>query len=436
MRTKMILGTLVLMVLSLVSVAAFGLQVPDGYTVETFASGFVSLHGIVVDVSDNLFVCDTGVVGADPSGNPADASIIKISPSGDIATIVDGYSADFLGITVGSSGDLFVSHAVNGPDEILRVSPDGSSITTFASLGYATPRDLAFDSFGNLFVGENDTGDIKKITPDGQVSRFVNVSTGYHMSCCFGQGLSFDVSDNLFISRYVDGDIIKITPDGVVSTFISGLSSPQGIAFDSSGNLFVAETGAGNILKIAPTGDVSTFASGLSWPRDLAFDSANNLFVIEGGTTILKISPHYQIEIPFAAFTLTKAKVDFKDESNNDKFEVKGEFTLGEGNNGIDPVSEDVVVTVGTSTLTIPAGSFTEKSLGKFEFEGTIDGAKVEMEIKTVEVDVFVFKVEAEDIDLTGTANPVNIYLLIGNDYGDDEVRLDGELKFELEEEE
>ena len=47
----------------------------------------------------------------------------------------------------------------------------------------------------------------------------------------------------------------------------------------------------------------------------------------------------------------------------DDRFKVRGELTLAATSNGIDLLNEEVMVTVGTSTITISAGSFTEKGM-------------------------------------------------------------------------
>ena len=138
----------------------------------------------------------------------------------------------------------------------------------------------------------------------------------------------------------------------------------------------------------------------------------------------------------FADFTVNKAEIKFKTASAvNDRLSVKGTVTLDENSDGIDPAGQGVVVRVGTSAITIPAGSFTEKRSGKFKFKGPINGADVKMEIKQIYTDTFRFKVEAKGIDLTGTPNPLGIGLAIGNDSGTAMIRLKGKLKFKAERE-
>lgn len=127
---------------------------------------------------------------------------------------------------------------------------------------------------------------------------------------------------------------------------------------------------------------------------------------------------------PFTAFTIGKTELEFGPTPGNDEFELMGGFTLTADNDGIDPVTENVVVTVGTSIVTIPAGSFTEDD-GKFVFKTEL----VEMELTGS--GPYRFKIEADGIDLSDTPNPLDISLVVGNDGGTATVRLAGELKFE-----
>jgi sugar lactone lactonase YvrE len=164
--------------------------------------------------------------------------------------------------------------AVGG--KIDEITPEGVQ-STFASGLDALGR-LAFDSAGNLFVGDfNDgspgSGSILKFTPDGIRSTFALGLNGPY-------GLAFDKAGNLFVADY-GGNILKFSPDGIRSTFALGLNRPYGLSFDQAGNLFVADGSA--IYKYTPEGVRSTFASGLFDPLALAFDSRGNLFVADGG---------------------------------------------------------------------------------------------------------------------------------------------------------
>jgi len=66
------------------------------------------------------------------------------------------------------------------PDAILKFTPDGMG-SPFAT-GLNSPRGLAFDRGGNLFVAEirqDGPGDILKFTPDGNMTVFASgISSG------------------------------------------------------------------------------------------------------------------------------------------------------------------------------------------------------------------------------------------------------------------
>ncbi len=131
-----------------------------------------------------------------------------------------------------------------------------------------------------------------------------------------------------------------------------------------------------------------------------------------------------------ATINLKEVKIKFKDKPNNDKFKIEGGFTLGKGNNGIDPIVEDVIVNVGSSSIVIAAPySFEEEKAGVFKYKGIINSTDVEMEIKTKDYVTYNFKVKVKNVDLTDTANPVDVELNVGDDTGKTNIRLKGELK-------
>jgi Tol biopolymer transport system component len=120
---------------------------------------------------------------------------------------------------------------------------------------------------------------------------------------------------------------------------------------------------------------------------------------------------------PFASFT-AKVEIKLGPDANDDKFEVKSTLTLGNGSNGIAPLTEEVRLRVGTFTTTIPAGSFMQDTKGRLKFEGVIDGVALEAVLRPLGGGLYEFKAEGENANLTGTANPVPVELKIGDDSG------------------
>jgi mucin-19 len=174
---------------------------------------------------------------------------------------------------------------------------------------------LAFDQAGNLFAGDDNNDNIKKITPEGVVSTFVVKDSleyipgqGFHIYEADPFGLTIDQSGNLCITNTGMNIIKKVTPGGGVSIFAgnfptanhyingigwsAGFFGPMGIAIDQTGNLFVADQGNKVIRKITTDSTVTTFATGFINPTGLAFDPAGNLFVTDGiALNINKVTP-------------------------------------------------------------------------------------------------------------------------------------------------
>jgi hypothetical protein len=99
-------------------------------------------------------------------------------------------------------------------------------------------------------------------------------------------------------------------------------------------------------------------------------------------------------------------------------FQLNESFTLGKNSNGINPLTENVTLQIGTFSVTIPAGSFKQIPHGKFAFEGTINGVSLQVQIVPLGNNIFTFKAEGTGVDLTGLTNPVTVVLTIGIDSG------------------
>lgn len=182
-----------------------------------------------------------------------------------------------------------------------------------AAASFDSPRGLATDTAGNLYVSEWNGGRLRKVTPAGEVS---TVATG--LGAVFGVAVGSD--GNFYVAQPNGRTILKVTPSGTVSTFAgsgvaatvngngtaAAFNTPTGVVFDRAGNLYVAEYWGHCIRKITPAGDVTTFAgsgvqgatdgpaaaASFNHPNALAIDEDGALYVADSSNArIRKIAP-------------------------------------------------------------------------------------------------------------------------------------------------
>lgn len=307
---------------------------------QSFADGtgtnarFNAPWGLAFDSAGVLYVAEAG-------GH----RIRKITPEGVVSTFAGsgtntfadgtGTSASFnqpFGIAIDSAGTVYVADTTN--QRIRKITPLGV-VSTFAGDGNAslldgsgtntrfnTPRAIAVDSTGNVYVADYANHCIRKITPGGLVSRFAGGDQGYldgtgtNARFVLPWGVAVDSAGIVYVTE-VGNRIRRISTLGVVTTlagrsqgFSNGIgtnadfNNPIGITLDSVGNIYVGEGDNHRIRKITPAGLVTTFSgSGVAgftdslnslfnFPNSVAVDSLGNLYVSDQNNhRIRKITP-------------------------------------------------------------------------------------------------------------------------------------------------
>ncbi|QJD95233.1 hypothetical protein HH214_04750 [Mucilaginibacter robiniae] len=271
---------------------------PDGL-VSTFATGFNNPAGLTFDAAGNLYVAESG-----------SHQIRKVTSTGVVSVFAGkgyqgnnngtGTGAGFnypSGIVADASGNLYVADASNYL--IRKITPAGI-VTTFAGSGtygsvdgtgtsasFSNPSSIAIDGSGNLYVADNGTRNIRKITPDGVVSTIVKsiISSGYSNAPI---SLTADAAGNLYITNTTV--VQKIASDGALTVIAGNITSSivssadgvgsaanfsyaSGITIDGLGNLYVADRYAQKIKKVNIVG--YTISSDL--PDGLTMDNTGTI---------------------------------------------------------------------------------------------------------------------------------------------------------------
>ncbi|TWI97228.1 NHL repeat-containing protein [Mucilaginibacter frigoritolerans] len=257
------------------------------------SAAFDSPTSIAIDGSGNSYVLD---------GN---RYLRKITPGGVVSTImvtvvnsstpIDYNNWQIRDITADASGNVYADAILVAPTDIIdaqeliyKITADGSaSFIAGGKIGFSNGNGAAAlfngvvgmvaDASGNLYVTDYGNREIRKITPNGDVTTFAgNINAGYPggteytdgqgTAASFNQpyGITIDKKGNLFVTDVVEERVRKITSTGLVTTIagtgayslINGpgnqatFNDPIGIAVDSNDNLYVLDYNNYVIRKI------------------------------------------------------------------------------------------------------------------------------------------------------------------------------------------
>ncbi|PWU06152.1 MAG: hypothetical protein C5B51_12970 [Terriglobia bacterium] len=285
------------------------------------------IQGVAADRFGNIYLSDTD-----------NHRVRKVSASGIITVLAGTGSAGFsgdggpaagaalnypYGLAVDLAGNVYVADLGNfrvrriGLDGIINTEAGNGKKGSAGDGGPAlnaplmTPRNLAVDAGGNLFIAEFDGHRVRKVTPDGKMSTVAGtgvagfrgdggLATGAQLG--YPAGLAVDRYGAIYIADSQNQRIRKVGPGGTIVTVLGGsaattLLTPTSLALDTAGTIYVADrsdivrayTASGTWSNVAGTGIAGFSGDGgpasaakLAAAHDLAVDTVGNLYIADG----------------------------------------------------------------------------------------------------------------------------------------------------------
>ena len=294
--------------------------------------------GAALDAAGNLYIADRD-----------NQRIRKVDAAGIITTVAGtgerGYGGDGgaavqaqlsspQGVAVDGAGNLYIADRDN--HRIRKVDTAGM-ITTAAGTGggifggyggdggaairaqLKSPRGVAADGAGNLYIADTGNYRIRKVDAAGVITTAAGTGErGYGgdggaataAQLRSPMGVAADGAGNLYIADENDQRIRKVDAAGVIATAAgtgergyggdggtavrAQLDSPSGAAADGAGNLYIIDSGNHRIRKMDAAGVITTAAGPgdagdggtavqvqLRYPPGVAADGAGNLYIAD-----------------------------------------------------------------------------------------------------------------------------------------------------------
>ncbi|MCU0247941.1 MAG: NHL repeat-containing protein, partial [Bryobacter sp.] len=191
-----------------------------------------------------------------------------------------------------------------------------------------SPSGVAADSQGNIYIADSGNHVVRRIAPNGIISRYAGNGAAGGVTTDGSQALAtalnypmavaVDSSGNVYVANTFGDTVLRVNPSGQVHRFAGGgasspndgdegpataavLRRPVSISVNAAGDVFIAE---GNRIRRVRNGIITTFAgsrtagdsgdgapanrASLNYPNGVFADSSGNVFIADTGNSLVR----------------------------------------------------------------------------------------------------------------------------------------------------
>jgi hypothetical protein len=169
---------------------------------------------------------------------------------------------------------LTVLATTTSPFQPTLASPtDFSLVVTYSGGGLSTPKGIAVDSSGSVWLPNAGNNSVTKLSNAGAAISGTNGFTAGSLSS--PSAVAIDQSGNAWITNSGSSTVTMLNQNGSSPAIYTGanLNYPTSVAVDASSNIWIGNAGTSGITQISAMGVLTSYAgTGITSPTAIAID--------------------------------------------------------------------------------------------------------------------------------------------------------------------